>query len=219
MGRREVFCDRYSITVLPHLPVCFWGGKEGRDAVSCSGLIPPASASPSPSAPFLCRRPATYRAAVLQDAVGEPAVALGSDLHVVGSLDEDGFLQVARLLVHVGDAVLAVVGDVLGALGGQEAQEGHLDAGGVGGQVLIAVAELEGRGEELKPAGIMTTLLSGAFWEDFLTSGSQMAEKKNEWFGLERSLQITEPWNGWLGRVLKAHPWAGCPLHITLPRT
>lgn len=23
MGRREVFCDRYSITVLPHCPVCF----------------------------------------------------------------------------------------------------------------------------------------------------------------------------------------------------
>lgn len=23
MGRREVFCDRYSMTVLPHLPVCF----------------------------------------------------------------------------------------------------------------------------------------------------------------------------------------------------
>lgn len=23
MGRREVFCDRYSIIVLPHLPVCF----------------------------------------------------------------------------------------------------------------------------------------------------------------------------------------------------
>lgn len=29
MGRREVFCDRYSIIVLPHLPVCFWRKKKG----------------------------------------------------------------------------------------------------------------------------------------------------------------------------------------------
>lgn len=29
MGRREVFCERYSMTVLPHFPVCFWG-KNGQ---------------------------------------------------------------------------------------------------------------------------------------------------------------------------------------------
>ena len=59
------------------------------------------------------QRRATDRAAILADAVGETAVALGSDLDVVGSLQQEGLLQVAGGLVHVGDAVLAVVGDVL----------------------------------------------------------------------------------------------------------
>lgn len=108
---------------------------------------PPGSLRGPTTTPPPAPSPPPYRAAVLQDAVGEPAVALGSDLHVVGALDEEGFLQVARLLVHVGDAVLAVVGDVLGALGGQQAEEGQLDAGGVGRQALIAVAELWGRGK------------------------------------------------------------------------
>lgn len=154
----------------------------------------PHSLSPtSPSTPFLCRRPATYRAAVLQDAVGEPAVALSSDLHVVGSLDEDGFLQVARLLVHVGDAVLAVVGDVLGALGGQEAQEGHLDAGGVGGQVLIAVAELEGRGEELKPVASRPPYVQELFGKTSMLQVPKWLKKIMEWFGLEGSLKIGKP--------------------------
>lgn len=134
------------MTVLPHLPVCFWGRNEKQ---RCPQLLRGhpnhrgSDLSPPPPAPS----PPPYRAAVLQDAVGEPAVALGPDLHVVGALDEEGFLQVARLLVHVGDAVLAVVGDVLGALGGQQAEEGQLDAGGGGGKALIAVAELQGRGK------------------------------------------------------------------------
>ncbi|TNN82198.1 hypothetical protein EYF80_007566 [Liparis tanakae] len=38
----------------------------------------------------------SYRAAVLHYAVSEAAVALGSDLHVVGALQQNGLLQVAR---------------------------------------------------------------------------------------------------------------------------
>lgn len=87
----------------------------------------------------------THRAAILQDGVREPAVALSPDLHVIGALDEQGLLEVASCFVQVGNAVLAVVGDVLGALGGQQAQEGHLDVGSVGSQVVITIAELLGQ--------------------------------------------------------------------------
>lgn len=88
------------------------------------------------------RRFPSYRAAVLQYAVGEAAVALSSDLHVVGALQQHGLLQVARGGVHVGHAVLAVVGEVLGGLGGEQPQEGHLDGGGIGCQAVVAVVEL-----------------------------------------------------------------------------
>ena len=87
-----------------------------------------------------------HRASVLHDAVGEAAVALGSDLHVVGALQQQRLLQVARGGVQVGHAVPAVVGEVLGRLGGQQPQEGHLDGGRVGRQAVVAVAELRGAG-------------------------------------------------------------------------
>lgn len=58
------------------------------------------------------------RAAVHKGAVGEATVAFASELDLVGSLEEQGLLEVASLLVHVGYAVLAVIGDVLGGLGG-----------------------------------------------------------------------------------------------------
>lgn len=92
---------------------------------------------------MLWQTPQTYRAAILQGAICEPAIALGSDLHVVGSLYQESFLKVPRSLVHVGNAVLAVVGDILRAFSRQEAQEGHLDVGRVRSQVLISIAELE----------------------------------------------------------------------------
>jgi len=84
----------------------------------------------------------THRAAVLGDAVGEAAVAFSPDLDLVGALEEKGLLQVARVLVHVGDAVLAVVGDVLVGLGGHQAEEGQLDGdvGWVG--ALTTILEL-----------------------------------------------------------------------------
>lgn len=42
-----------------------------------------------------CTSRIAYRAAVFHDAVGEAAVALGSDLHIIGALQQDGLLQVA----------------------------------------------------------------------------------------------------------------------------
>ena len=87
----------------------------------------------------------THRAAILQNSICEPAVALSPDLHIIGALDEQGLLEVAGCFVQVGNAVLAVVGDILRALGGQQAEEGHLDVGSVGSQVVITVAELLGQ--------------------------------------------------------------------------
>lgn len=87
----------------------------------------------------------THRAAILQHRIREPAVALSPDLHIIGTLDEQGLLEVASCFVQVGYAVLAVVSDVLGAFSGQQAQEGHLDVGSVGSQVVIPVAELLGQ--------------------------------------------------------------------------
>lgn len=64
------------------------------------------------------------RATVFGNAICEAAVALSSDFDLIGALKENGLLQVASLLVHVGDAVLAVVGDVLRGFSGHETQEG-----------------------------------------------------------------------------------------------
>lgn len=113
------------------------------------GTNPPPAPAQAPSHRQLISLEAlassTHRAAILQDSVCEPAVALSPDLHVIGALDEQGLLEVASRFVQVGDAVLAVVGDVLGALGGQQAQEGHLDVGSVRSQVVISIAELLGQ--------------------------------------------------------------------------
>ncbi len=83
-----------------------------------------------------------HRAAVLADSVCEAAVALRSDLDVVGALQEQSFLQVACGLVHVGDAVLAVVGDVLRSLVGHQTHEGQLDVNILWIRALAAVLEL-----------------------------------------------------------------------------
>jgi len=90
-------------------------------------------------APLACM----FLAAVLQDAVGEAAVALGADADVVGALQQQGLLQVARAVLHVGHAVLTVVREVLGRLRGQQPQEGQLHAGGGGRRALLGVAEVE----------------------------------------------------------------------------
>merc|ERR1712208_85876 len=70
------------------------------------------------------------------------AVALGSQLHVVGALEQHGLLQVAALVVHVCHAVLAVVCDVLAGLVGQQAHEGQLCGHALVAQSLVVVGEL-----------------------------------------------------------------------------
>ena len=84
----------------------------------------------------------THRAAILADAVCEAAVALGSDLDIVGALEKQSLLQVARGGVHVGNAVLAVVSEVLGCFIGQKPQEGQLDTGSAGSRAILRVVEL-----------------------------------------------------------------------------
>lgn len=90
----------------------------------------------------------THRAAVLADAVCEAAVALGSDLDIVGSLEQQGLLQVSGGGVHVGNAVLAVVCDVLRGLVGHQAHEGHLDVDILRIGSIHAILELQWWREE-----------------------------------------------------------------------
>lgn len=85
----------------------------------------------------------THCAGVLQHCVSEAAVSLGLELQVVVALEDHGFLQVAGLLVLVAHRVLAVVGDGLGGLFGEQADESHLDCDRVGRLILVAVRELE----------------------------------------------------------------------------
>lgn len=84
----------------------------------------------------------SHLAAILQHAVCEATVALCADLHVVGALQQQGLLQVACGLVHVGNAVLAVVSEVLGCFSGQKSQEGQLDAGSIGSGAVLSIVEL-----------------------------------------------------------------------------
>lgn len=86
-----------------------------------------------------------YRASVLQDAVGEATVTLSSDLNLIGTLEEKGLFKVSSTSVHVGNAVLAVVCDVLGCLSGHEAQEGQLDVDILWQRALAAILKLHRR--------------------------------------------------------------------------
>lgn len=89
----------------------------------------------------------SHRASILQDAVGEAAVALCSDLNLVGALEEQSLLEVSGSGIHVGDAVLAVVGDILGGLSGHETQEGQLDVDILWQRTLAAILELRRKEE------------------------------------------------------------------------
>ena len=119
-------CEQQSITALQRKP-------NFREIVFSSAVCP-------------------HLAAILQHAVCEATVALCADLHIVGALQQQSLLQVACGLVHVGNAVLAVVSEVLGCFSGQEPQEGQLDCCSVGSRAILSVAELydRGRGQGIK---------------------------------------------------------------------
>lgn len=85
----------------------------------------------------------TYSAGVFHHGVSEAVVSLGLELQVVGGFEDDGLLQVARLLVLVAHRVLAVVGDGLRRFFGQQANEGHLHSQRVCRLVFVAVGELQ----------------------------------------------------------------------------
>ena len=73
----------------------------------------------------------TYCAGVLHHCVSEPVVSFCFEIQVVGAFEDHSLLQVAVLLVLVAHRVLAVVGDGLGRLFGEQADECHLDCDGV----------------------------------------------------------------------------------------
>jgi len=85
----------------------------------------------------------TYCAGVLHHRVSEAVVPFCFELQVIGTLEDYGFLIVARLLVLVAYGVLAVVGDGLRCLFGEQADESHLNCDRVGRLFLVAVSELE----------------------------------------------------------------------------
>ena len=95
-----------------------------------------------------------YRAFVFHHGVSKAVVALCLQLHVVGSLEDQGLLQVVGLGILVGHRVLAVVGNGLGRLLRQQTDEGHLDRDRVGRLVFVAVGELDGK------EGVFRTLSS-----------------------------------------------------------
>lgn len=81
----------------------------------------------------------TYLAVILQHTVGKATVAFCTDLHFVGSQKNQGLLQISCGLVHVGNAVFAVISEVLGCLIRQKPQEGQLDTGS---RAILSIAEL-----------------------------------------------------------------------------
>lgn len=85
----------------------------------------------------------TYCAGVLQHCVSEPVVSFCFELQVVGAFEEHSLLQVAILFVLIAHGVLAVVGDGLGCLFGEQADESHLNRDGVCSLIFVAVRELE----------------------------------------------------------------------------
>jgi len=89
-----------------------------------------------------------HLAAILNHAICKAAVALCSDLHIIGALQQNGLLQVSCGLVHVSHAVLAVVGDGLRGLSRQQSQEVQLDAGSTRSLAAISIAELLEKGDK-----------------------------------------------------------------------
>lgn len=92
---------------------------------------------------FLMNKLKTYSAGVLHHGVSETAVSLCFKLQVIGALQDYSFLQVAGPFVHIAHRVLAVVGDGLGRLFGQQADKRHLDCNGVCRLIFVAIRELE----------------------------------------------------------------------------
>jgi len=89
-----------------------------------------------------------HLAAILNHAICKAAVALCSDLHIIGALQQNGLLQVSCGLVHESHAVLAVVGDGLRCLSRQQSQEVQLDAGSTRSLAAISIAELLEKGDK-----------------------------------------------------------------------
>lgn len=120
MGRRDGLFVLYSITVLLHSPVCLCGCEEKKRRhhfrIVESYETKYFAVHLQKYATLGNNKDVTHSAAILQHREGKAAVALSPQLHIVGALEHHGLLQVAALTVHVGNAVPAVVGDVLASM-------------------------------------------------------------------------------------------------------
>lgn len=105
----------------------------------------------------MCPKAGTHCAGVLHHCVSEAAVSLGLELQVVVAFEDHRFLQVADFLILVAHRVLAVVGDGLGGLFGEQADEGHLDCDRVGRLILVAIRELETKKKQTKKTEAIRT--------------------------------------------------------------
>lgn len=111
---------------------------------------------------------ATHSATVLHHREGETAVALSPQLHIVGAGKHHSLIQAAALSIHVGNAVPAVVGDVLASLVGQQAHEGQLGGHALRADGLVIVGELWKK----KIIGICSEVLKTRRWVWTLCSNS-----------------------------------------------
>lgn len=96
------------------------------------------------------RSAVTHRAAVLQDAVPEPGVALRPQLLAVGPSEDQGLHEAAALPILVSHAVPAVERDGLVRLLGEDLQKLQLDRCGVRLLLLPSVLELK-RDQDVTP--------------------------------------------------------------------
>lgn len=84
----------------------------------------------------------THLAAIVQHTVCETTVALCADFHIVRAQQQQSLLQVTCGLVHVSNAVFAVVSQILAGLSIQKPQEVQLDTGSVGSRTILGIAKL-----------------------------------------------------------------------------
>ena len=85
----------------------------------------------------------TYCTAIFQNCIHVFAVSFSLDLSFHRAHQLQGFFNVPTGLIHVGNAVLAVVGDVLGGTAGEDAEECQLNFRDILREVRISIAKLE----------------------------------------------------------------------------
>lgn len=84
----------------------------------------------------------TYSAAILQNCVREFAVSFSLKFTFIWPHQFQGFLYIPTGMIHVCNAILAVIGDILGGPAGKKSEECQLDIEDIFGKFRIAIAKL-----------------------------------------------------------------------------